>query len=237
MSEELQNEVPNNLDQPNNTDAPRIIVEAPRNSPWIAILSLLLVATLSLAGYFYWQNISLREATNTPLQESPSPLPTPLESPIIEDDQPVTSQTYSDSQFSFQFPLGWDTYQSTGENQNSLFVAPQDRIQEIKRLFDSGFGFGGGAFLTMIISPTEKIEEAVSDEYSQTTVSTVLVDELESQLQTTRVTQSSPMGQPGDMLYTIYVPNSGGYLRIQLVDGVYKSEFDQILSTFKFIKN
>lgn len=225
MSTEAQSEVSNNLEPVENLVTPKIMVEVTRKSPWILILSLLSITAFAFAGYFYWQNISLRDTLNTSSPASPVPLPTPVAAP--------TSQTYTDPQFSFEYPLGWGTYQSSGENRTSLFVAPSDRILEIKRLFDSGSGFGGGPFLTLIISPADNIEAAVDDEYSQTTVTTVLVDELESQLQTTKVIQSSPMGQPGDMLYTIYVPTLDSYLRIQLVDGQYKSEFDQLLNTFK----
>lgn len=235
MSTQAQSEVSNNRGPVEYQDAPKIVVEGPRQSPWLLLLAWLSIIALSLAGYFFWQNISLRADLATSSPPPSLPLPTATETPLAEEDQVSTSQTYTDSQFSFEYPLGWGTYQSTGENQTSLFVAPNDRILEIKRLFDSDYGFGGGPFLTLIISPTDKIEEAVNDEYSQTSVSTIFVSGQESQLQTTKITQSSPMGQPGDMLYTIYVPTLDSYLRIQLVDGQYKAEFDQLLKTFKLI--
>lgn len=102
MPEEMQNDVTNNHEPVNLPDTPKIMVEVPRKSPWIIILLLFLVASLTLSGYFYWQNTLL--CSTEPMTLSPSPTPTASADPTDN------WKTYTNSvhNISFKYPVDWE---------------------------------------------------------------------------------------------------------------------------------
>ena len=163
--------------------------------------------------------------------------PVATNSAIATADPTANWKSFSDKNYSFKLPANWGTYIGVSEGKSGqLFIAPSEKIIQIKKMWESGSGFGGGPFLNMSIQMDNDIKNYIpkSDEYSSVTTKDLVVSGITSKLYVTEVLQSSPMGEPGDKLYSVHILYKNNYYNIQLFDGQYKTEFDQILSTFKF---
>lgn len=213
---------------------PQVVTEQPKpNNFLVILLSVLLIISVAISGFFAFQTQKLvKELTG--LRTTSAPVATTI--PTAE---PTTNwKSYTNKVYSFKLPIDWNTYIGVSEGKNDqIFVAPLAKTIQIKKMWESGSGFGGGPFLNMSIQMDNDIKNYVpkSDEYQKVTAKDIIVSGIASKLYVTEVLLSSPMGEPGDKLYSVQILYKNNAYNIQLFDGQYKTEFDQILSTFKFL--
>lgn len=217
--------------------------EAGKNNNFlIMLLSVLLLVSVLIAGFFAFQTQRLVKELRVTRDELTTkttlePTTEPVATQYSEVDSTTGWKNFSYKNYSFKLPTNWDTYIGISEGKSDqLFIAPSEKITQIKKTWESGSGFGGGPFLNMSIQMNDDSESYIpkSDEYSKVTIKEIVVSGVTSKLYITEVLQSSPMGEPGDKLYSAHVVYNNKYYNIQLFDDQYKTEFDQILSTFKF---
>lgn len=202
---------------------------------WLKILStalfaVLVLSTVGIGAYFLGKNQNKPAST---VQTSPTPdlnrEPTGSLPAGRQGTATASWQTYTNTQYgySFKYPNDWDI---AGEK--TLFVAPQSTIDEIKKI-EGGFGGGKGLVSTINVY-TEKPQIPISDEYQNVTEESVIIGGKQATKYTIQVIKPSPVGNVGDKIINIIIPNNNYYLDYSLLDEKYKPVFDQILSTFRF---
>jgi hypothetical protein len=152
-------------------------------------------------------------------------------------DPPADWQTHisSESAYTFKYPPTWDTHNL---DTNLLMVAPQDRINELRKI--SG-GFGGGKFLTITIQerntpyPNNYFK---SDNTKQVAQKKLRIDNASAvEYVTTYTNTPGPGIAKGDVITTVIVTYKNKQYSLELLDKSHKQTFDQILATFKFTNN
>lgn len=220
------------VDSPQATVVQEVEQQPKKNNFLVILLSILLVISCLIAGFFAYQTQKLaKELQEIKSQKSVIPTPTPLVFSEPTTDPTVDWKTYSNKLFTFKYPSSWDTHM-IGENANStIMVAPKEKVDTVKQI--SG-GFGGGTFLTLTISTKIEPPKWTSDEYWIVTSQEIIIDGLVGTKYDIDVIQDLPGLAKGDKTISIVIKKDTTYIQIDLLDKSYKTEFNQILSTFKF---
>lgn len=227
---------------------PQVVAELPKQSNFLTILlSVLLLLAVSVAGFFAYQTqklVSELRIKNEELRIATTVTPEPTIEPVATNsagaatDSTANWKTYTNNEYGFKFNYleGWEVYAPVVEGGVlRLYAGPELIVNEIKRLFASADGFGGGKFLTFTISEVEVEPVYNSDEYSSTKMSQIKIAGVDASKYETDVIQDMQGFSKGDKIESVVIPFRSNYLVISLLDYKYKDEFDQILSTFKFI--
>ena len=218
-------------------------MEQPKQSNFLTILlSVLLVISVSIAAFFAYQTQKLvaeLRIMNDEVQITPAATTEPVATESSEVDPTANWKTYTNTKsgFEFKYPTDWDTYQPVVEGGVlRLYVAPKNTINEISDMYGRGGGFGGGKFFTFTISEVEEIPNYKSDEYEKITSNSFMLSSLKTIRYFKEALQSMPGFDAGDKTETVVFQKDGKNYLISLIDYQYKTVFDQILSTFKFLE-
>lgn len=218
---------------------PQVAVEQPKQSNFlIVLLSVLLTIAILSTGFFAYQTQKLVKEltllrTQPLLVSTTEPTVEPVAIEGSEVDSTASWKTYTNKVFSFKYPVLWDTFM-VGENTGStLMVAPKEKVDKVKQIDG---GFGGGTFLTLTINTKSEPPVWKTDEYWQVTSEPINVGGEVGTKYNINVIQDLPGLAKGDTTTSVVVKSGGTYVQIDLLDQTYKDEFNQILSTFKFIK-
>ena len=140
-------------------------------------------------------------------------------------------KTYSNEIFSFRYPPTWDTHIVGQLPSHALMVAPQEKIDDVKKIQG---GFGGGKFLTFTIDYRDAPPDIKTNEYQTVTTESIVVGGVTGTKYNVDIIQDSPGVEKGDKVITIIVKVNNVYINADLLDMNYLNEFNQIISTFKF---
>ncbi|MFZ3301700.1 MAG: hypothetical protein WA152_03245 [Microgenomates group bacterium] len=202
----------------------------------------MLVISISIAGFFAYQTQQLvKELTALKSQEKVLDTSEPTSEPVAtessEIDPTADWKTYSGDIFSFKYPNDWNYYQPKVEGDVlRLYIAPKDTITDISEMFSRGGGFGGGKFLTMTMSEVDEVPPYKSDEYQKFTSSIYKLDSVKATEYFAEALLDMLGLDAGDKTETIVFKKGNKNYMVSLVDYQYKTIFDQILSTFKFLE-
>lgn len=194
------------------------------SAPIAAILAVVLLAGVA---FFLGKSISPSLFNR---QTQPTILPT--ESQIPPDWQQQTNQKFG---ISFTLPNNWDSV----EVSDSLVIAPLEVVEDMRDKITTGFGFGGGTFLTMQVHildedyPPDTFESTAEQEVtkSETTVGGDAATEY-----TTKHLTSLPGIEEGAIIKTYLVKANGKKYSFTLLDKNQADTLQKILSSVKFIK-
>lgn len=199
---------------------------------------IVLVVLIGFVGVYYLGRLNPKKEVSNPTS---SPVATVIDTskPTVPTTKPTTDpmanwKTYKNNKFSFKYLNDWDVYAPQIEgNALSLYIGPQEIINEIKTLFGRG-GFGGGKSLTFTISEVDNMPVYQSDEFQNVTIRKTQVGGANTTKFETNVIQDMQGFNKGDKIETNVIPLADKYVVISLLDYQYKNIYDQILSTFKF---
>ena len=202
-----------------------------KNKAFSSILIILIVTfVVGLLTIFYFlgnQNSGI-ELTN---------VLNPPSTPTSTSDQDETAdwQTYRDEEYGieFKYPLDWSVGQSPNSKE-SLLIAPESII---KGLNEIEWATGGSITLGMTINKDVERPEIKSDEYSQLIKEDIIfVDNRATTEYTTLQTIDLPGVLEGSVIVSVVIQSGEVFYKIDFLDNQYRELFNQILSTFKFIK-
>ena len=198
-----------------------------KNNLVVILLSVLLLISISVSIFFALQTQKLAKQLSQ-LQVQPTSIP----APSATADSTSNWKTYSNTGYSFKYPIEWDTY-SLGEEgaKSTLMIAPKEKVDKVRQIPG---GFGGGTFLTLTINTKSEPPVWKTDEYWQVTSEPIKVGGIDGTKYNVNVIQDLPGLSKGDKIISIVVKNNSTYIQIDLLDQTYKEIFDQILSTFRF---
>jgi hypothetical protein len=196
------------------------------NFSLVLILSFTTIIATLIAGFFYFQNMQLRTELSKKIEVASTPTPT------ATPDETTNWKTYTDTKdkFSFKYPGDWDTLNI---NETTLMVAPQKDIDGVRKMVESGGGFGGGDFLIMIVSTLDEDPEIISDEYQNVKESETLLSTIKSQKYEITFLQDGPGFEKDKKHVSILTPVGTKYLKIDLLEQKYQETYDLITKSFE----
>lgn len=215
---------PEAFPQPANIDRSVPPVSTPRKFPWITILSLLLAAALTAAGFLFWQNQQLRGQLTT------ATVPATSATPDIGD--PTAGwQTYENTvqKISFKYPSDWKLETKPGSAENGIVYNETLTLTKgtaIIKMFFNMDGIGGAGVtyegIPYNLDSLSLYKYKAEQSYNNTTIIGL----------TDTLTQSLGVFKYSNKTYsvTLTYPKADNGTE-------YESTFDQILSTFKFTNN
>lgn len=193
------------------------------------IILIIILLSAGIVGAYYFGKLS-NKSTQSPPSQTQTPQPTLIPQPTSTSDETTNWKTYTSNEYgySFRYPNDWDAIVKG----TSLIIAPQSIIADIKKIPG---GFGGGKGLVSALYVNKERVPTKSDEFQQVSSTQITIDGKNATLHVVTVTQESPLGKPGDQVIQIEIPFDKGFIEYELVDTKYRSIYDQILSTFKFL--
>jgi len=203
-----------------------------KSKSWLLILLIILVILLSFgtAGFFAYKYVQLKN-------QAPTVTPTPLVSPkpTVEVGSPMPDETadwktYSNTVFSFKYPVSWDTHMVGEDPGKTLMVAPKEKVDKVKQMTG---GFGGGIFLTLTIGMRSTPPDWKTEESWNVTNEPIVVDGITGTKYTVNVVQDVPGLSEGDRITSVVLKKDATYIQIDLLDKTYDTIYSRILSTFK----
>lgn len=207
--------------QPANIDMTTLSSTPPvKKTPWILILSLLLIAALAVAGYFYWQNTLLIKSTSI----APSPSPTPVSTV----DPTANWKTYTNQVHSltFKYPTDWQLVVENDQDELNASLKLLKEKASIHMIFGvDGIGGRGGDYEGVPISIAGSEVYKYKTRNEQNGTETVgITDTLTESLGVLTLNQKTYIL---NLNYPMSYVSSGR-------EQDFEQAFDQILSTFQF---
>jgi hypothetical protein len=201
---------------------PEVMIEQPKNNNFLVILlSILLLLSVTIAGFFAFQTQKLvKELNMLRNEELIVKTPAPTVEPVVSPDPTANWKTYSLLTASFKYPQ--DYYLEPQSTKSNVTV-----YNKMKGEYYVGIGEYKGSIQDLVKTNAISQNQLVS-----TKVGKYSGYELKGAV------------MPGDVSETIYViDNSSSYFEIRIWDAVdlnspsyvaFRKNVDQILSTFKF---
>jgi len=233
----MEPEIPVISTPPSQPTIPSVSPVFPKKNNLVAILlSVLLLITLLISGYLFLQVQKLsKQLAQLQVQVQATPIPSPAEVSSPTPDPTANWKTYTNDEFKFslKYPNSWDIKMLGSNNSKTLIIAPQDIIAKLP-----DGGFGGGSFLTLSINFYDQPQSIPKSDKSWLIgqVSSTTIDYKPAQRYTAQVLQDFPGFAKGDLVDTVIVKNNDLYFKIDFMKKEYKTIFNQILSTFKFME-
>lgn len=202
-----------------------------KKSPLVPFLISTIVILLGAGGFFAFQYFNSSPTPPTPspnLSQTPSPTTTPITTPAPTENPYSDWLSYTDDQLglTFKYPPTWD-FHYLDNSAPSIMVAPKDIIEKIK---NAPGGFGGGPFLTMVISLHDYEPINQTDELSSVVSKSATINSKAATLYTTTFLQDGPGFETGQVITDYVLQQNNKYLKISLLDPSQKSTLDQIVS-------
>lgn len=151
---------------------------------------------------------------------------------IPADWQAQTNQNFG---ISFMLPEDWDSV----EVSDSLVIAPLDTVEDLRENIATGFGFGGGTFLTMqvhILTEDYPPDTFKSDSSQEVTRKESTVGGIAATEYTTTTLISQPGIEQGAIIKTYLLSVNNKKYSFDLLDKNQAETLQKILSSIKFIK-
>jgi hypothetical protein len=228
------NDPPPNNEAPLQTESP--IPPKKKNSPLVPILISIIIILLVAGGfiaYKYFTSSKILPVTTKSMEESKTPPPSPTLTPTptpqstLDPTSDWISFTDDTMGITFKYPPIWD-YHYLNQNPPSIMVAPKDIVDKIK---NAPGGFGGGTFLTMIISLHDYDPTPQTDEFSSVVSQSATIDSKEFTHYTSTFLQEGPGFASGEVIEDYIAPFGNQFLKIGLLDLDQKEILDQIISS------
>jgi len=231
MEETAQVNNPPEVNQPiqtpvENSVPTKIEVKPKKNSGLALILSFTTIIATLIAGFFYYQNTQLRVELTKRIES----IPTPISTEIPNETADWKTYTDTNGDYSFKHPSNWNTL-SMGEN--TLMVAPQEDIDKVSKMLNSGGGFEGGDFLIMLINSLTEKPLIVTDEYKTVKESKIVISSIDTSKYEITYLQSLPGIEEGKTHVSVVVPINEKYLNIDLLEQKYLDIYNLVLDSFK----
>jgi hypothetical protein len=206
-----------------------------KNQKGFVPVIIIILAMVGFVGVYYFGTFKTK---NVVVNSTATPNVSVFSTPSVTSKPLITSQiakwkTYSNKVFTFKYPVEWDTIE-IGDNASSnstIIVAPKEQVEKVKQIQG---GFGGGKFLTLTINTGSEPPLWKTDDYWVVKNESITVGNKNGIKYNINVIKSLPGLEMGDKMTSVVIESNKVYYQIDLLDYTYLTEFDQILSTFKF---
>lgn len=220
-------------------------VHGSQSSFLVILLSILLLLSVTIAGFFAYQTQKLvKELQGIRNEGKVVSVATtePTTEPIATDSAMIDTtnwKTYANAKynFSFKYPMNWGILDEFG---GDLMIAPIVDIENVSKTLKYNIldgGYDGGKQIISLLSIREGEVDLSPDQYWDVVKTLIQIDNKTFDKYVSTNIKSTPNGKffKGDITTEILMPLKDNFvINFMLIDSKYDMIFNQILSTFKF---
>lgn len=202
-------------------------IPKPKSKLFPLLLGVLVLAVLGLIGVFVYGKYISKPSS------SPTPQPSPISSSTPTPDVTADWETYTDpnGKYLFKYPNDWDI--SLSIPNKMIAIAPQDRFKP------GGMGATTASYFPISFSYDQLTNnlKTTPDKTEIVSQGNITVSGKEVLEYILKITELEAGFNLGDQYTRVIVPATDTtYFDFELFDSSYSTIFDQILSTFRFLK-